>query len=171
MSGEFPFIDNSPAQLLQSIVNDGVFFSSAWMGKSEDGMSLDRVGDLILARRFVRLMLRKDAGSRLTAMDALSHPFISSSGGELKTLYDDMVLAPWSVRGERAAVVANKDIQVEVLANVVVENESHTALTKIDGNNLEQRERKRQYMVGKENDSQVNGEEEPLMKKKKIYDE
>jgi|SRR5277367_1305471 serine/threonine protein kinase len=37
MSGEFPFVDERPMQLLQSIVNDGVFFSSAWITKSKLG--------------------------------------------------------------------------------------------------------------------------------------
>jgi len=38
MSGEFPFVDEAPMQLLQSIVNDGIFFSSAWVTKSDAGM-------------------------------------------------------------------------------------------------------------------------------------
>ena len=38
MSGEFPFVDEKPIQLLQSIVNDGIFFSSAWVTKSDAGM-------------------------------------------------------------------------------------------------------------------------------------
>src|SRR5271156_3553837 len=64
---------------------------------------------LIVAERFVRWMLRKDAELRPTATKALSHAFITSSGAELKILYDEMVMVPWAARSKTAVVIPDKE--------------------------------------------------------------
>jgi hypothetical protein len=119
----------------------------------------------------VRWMLRKDAELRPTATEALSHPFITSSAAELKILYDEMVTVPFAARGKAAVVVPDKDAEDEGLVwegDTLVENDIQDALAEIDANMLESRERKRQYMEGKENDFQDTGDEGQLMKKRKF---
>jgi len=124
---------------------------------------------VIVAKRFVRWMLKKDAVLRPTATEGLSHLFITSSATELNMLYDEMVMPTWLASGKTAVVVPDKEAEDEELGcEGMVENEIQDALREIDGNTLESRERKRQYMDGKENDSQDNGDEVQLVKKRKL---
>ena len=127
--------------------------------------------EVIVAKRFVRWMLKKDAVLRPTARQALSHPFITSSVAELKMLYDEMVMSTWMASGKTAVVVPDKEVEDELCAGereAMVGNDIQDALREIEGNTLESREKKRQYVDGKENDPQDNGDEEQLVKKRKL---
>jgi len=147
-------------------------FSSVLHGIRKVRLVCDpRRREVIVAKRFVRWMLKKDAVLRPTARQALSHLFITSSAAELKRLYDEMVMSMWMGSGKGAVVVPDKEVEDELCAGEregMVGNDIQDALTEIEGNTLESRERKRQYMDGKENDSQDNGDEEKLVKKRKL---
>ena len=127
--------------------------------------------EVIVAKRFVRWMLKKDAVLRPTARQALSHPFITSSAAELKMLYDEMVMSTWVARGKTVVVASDGEVEDELCAGArvgMVGNDIQDALTDIEGNTLESRERKRQFVDGKENDPQDNEDEEQLVKKRKL---
>jgi len=125
-------------------------------------------GKLMVAKGFVRCLLRKDAALRPTAAEALSHAFMSSSEEELKLLYDEMVMIPWT-----AKVTADKNVEYERVPGamkVVTKNESQDALVEVVENIGETRERKRQYTEGKENDGGDEGDVGRLLKKRKLYE-
>ena len=166
MSGQFPFMDETPKQLLQSIVNDGVYFSSAWSAKSDVGEPPIVICKLMVAKRFVRCLLRKDAVSRPTAVEALSHPFITSSEEDLKALYEEMVMTRWTPKGK-----TDKNAKSENMVfgrDLGADKESQDALVEVNENLVESRERKRQFMEGKENDVEDEGDVTQMLKRRKV---
>lgn len=124
-------------------------------------------GKLIVAKGFVRRLLRKDAVLRPTAAEALSYAFISSSEEELKIIYDEMVMTPWTAKRD-----TDTDAERERLTrgNAIMENESQDVFGQADENIMETRARKRQYTEGKENEVEDDGDVGRSLKKRRIYE-
>ena len=111
---------------------------------------------LTLAKAFVRKLLAKDAGTRPTATQALSHPFIAYHTPELMRLYDEMVMSSWTGRDTREAkVLSPLGRNMDVFCDDTVQKTVETAFTEIQGNIPETKERNRLPIEGKENGSQL----------------
>src|SRR5437762_555059 len=111
---------------------------------------------LTLAKAFVRKLLAKDAGTRPTATQALSHPFIAYHTPELMRLYDEMVMSSWTGQGtHETTVLSPLGTKMDVLWDDTVRKTVETALTEIHANIPETKERNRVLVEGKENDSQL----------------
>jgi hypothetical protein len=126
----------------------------------------------------VRKLLVKNALLRPSASQALCHPFLALWSEELDDLYEDLVVSTWVTMEKPddlvlVKIAADTETQRENVSDEDDENgddASQTALLEIDGNASEKRERKRQKVDGKENDSQISEEEVQQRKRRKLED-
>ena len=125
----------------------------------------------------MKQLLSKDPGRRPSATEALSLDFLSCSISGLRRLYEKLVVSPWAAREKSDVilriVMPNHDTQDAILScegNEIVQTDSQMALTEIDANVEDTKERKRQYVDGKENDSQTKEQEMDRRKRRKLID-
>ena len=124
---------------------------------------------LMLAKGFLRRLLAKDAYLRPTATQAISHPFIARHTPELTRLHDEMAMSSWSGRDTSGTtILPDLEVEMDVLWNDTVDT---TALTEIDGNAPETKERKRLFVEGKENNSQLTEQDGHERKKRRMVQE
>jgi hypothetical protein len=124
---------------------------------------------LTLAKDFSRRLLAKDAYTRPTATQALSHPFITRHTPELMRLHNEMAISSWMGRDtSRTAILPDLEPEADVLWNDTVDT---TALAEIDGNVPETKERKRVFVEGKENSSCLTEQDGHERKRKRMFQE
>lgn len=124
---------------------------------------------LMLAKVFLRRLLAKDAYTRPTATQALSHPFIARHTPELTRLHDEMAMPFWSGRDISGAdILPDLESEADVLWNDTVDG---MVLTEIDGNVAEAKERKRVFVEGKENNSRSTEQDGHERKKRRMVQE
>jgi hypothetical protein len=122
----------------------------------------------MLAKVFLRTLLVKDAYIRPSATQALSHPFIASHAPELMRLHDEMAMSSWSGRDTSDTVVLpDLEPEADILWNDIVDT---TALTAIDENASETKERKRVFVEGKENNTWLTEQDGQEKKRRRVQE-
>src|SRR5215471_14502945 len=115
-------------------------YTSIMNGSKKQTLVILSVMLLMLAKVFLRRLLMKDACTRPTATQALSHPFIVRHTPELTKLHEEMTMSTWSGRDTSGiAVLHDLESEVGVLWNDTIDT---PVLTETDGNATEMKERK-----------------------------
>ena len=123
----------------------------------------------MLAKGFLRRLLGKDAYTRPTATQGLSHPFITRDARELTRLNDEMAISPRSRRDTSdAGLLRDLEPEADVSWNDTFDS---TALTEIDWNAPETKERKRVFVEGKENNSHLTEQDAHERKRRRMVQE
>lgn len=81
LCGRFPFWGKTDIEFLASVTKGPQMRGEAWVSVSDE------------CKQFVKSLLEIDAALRPTAQQALTHQWMQSSGGELRTLNSQAALA------------------------------------------------------------------------------